>query len=84
MEDIKKKAHALPITTSIGKNGITDGAIEQVKRDLKEKKLIKVKILKTAHGQDREKRMRMARELSERTQSTLVQVVGNAVVLHKR
>jgi len=65
----------------IGKSGITDHIIEDLKIHLKKRKLIKVKFLKSGiEGKDRKK---LAEELASKTDSTVIQQVGFVVVLHK-
>lgn len=63
----------------IGKNGLTDGILEEIKRQLKQKKIIKIKIgIKTE-----ENRKEFARKVAELTNSELVEVRGFTFILRK-
>ncbi len=68
--------------THIGKNGVTDSLVEEINRQLKDNKLIKVKVLKSA--MDSMSREEIARLLAEKTGAELIEVKGNTVVLFKR
>ena len=48
MKELKKKAHGLNHILTIGKSGLTEPVIKEVKKKLKQKKLIKIKFLKSA------------------------------------
>ncbi len=65
---------------NIGKSGITDPLILELRNQLKRNRLVKVKILKTAV--DEMDRNDIAKELSMRTGSMLVEVKGNSAVLY--
>ncbi len=68
--------------THVGKNGVTDSLIEEINRQIKDNKLIKVKVLKSAL--EAASRDEIARLLAEKTGAELVEVKGNTVVLFKR
>ena len=69
-------------STHVGKNGVTPSIIEELKRQLKDNRLIKVKLLKSAvEAMPRES---IAKELAEKTGAELIEVKGNTVVLFKR
>lgn len=71
----------LPAIVRIGKAGMTEKVIEEVKKQLKKKKIIKVKFLKTGLTQDKKK---MFEELAEKTESRIMHKVGFVVVLAKK
>jgi RNA-binding protein len=80
-KEISKKARMLEPIVRIGKNGITDNLIEDLKLHLKKRKLIKVKLLKSfIQGKDRKK---IAEELAKKTGSKAIQQIGFVVVLQK-
>jgi len=66
----------------IGKNGITDNLIAEIKEQLKKKKALKVKILKTARTE--KDRKEIAAEVAKRTNSNLLQLRGNVFILSKK
>jgi len=75
----REAAHIVP-SMNIGKSGITDPLILELRNQLKRNRLVKVKILKTAV--DEMDRNDIAKELSMRTGSLLVEVKGNSAVLY--
>jgi len=81
-KELKKQAKALQAIVRIGKNGITDNLIEEIKKIIKLRKLVKVKFLPSFS--DEQDRHEAAKEIAEKTESLLVQVIGNNIVLYKR
>lgn len=64
----------------IGKAGITENTIKQIKEIIKKKKAIKVKFLASAiHGNKKQ----LAKELAEKTNTRIVHTVGFIVVLER-
>jgi RNA-binding protein len=80
--ELRGQAAGMEASTHVGKNGITPSLVEEVVRQLKDNKLIKVKLLKSAI--EATSREELARELAEKTRSELIEVKGNTVVLFKR
>ncbi len=64
----------------VGKGGIGDMLIVQVKDALKARELIKMRVLETAMLTPRE----AAEEIAEKTGADVVQVIGSKFVLYKR
>ena len=77
-KELKRKAHALQPSVQIGKNGLTEGTMNEIKRHLKTDKTVKIKFLTSFPWN--EGRMN---ELLVQTKATLVSKVGNGVVIHK-
>ena len=80
--ELRGTAARIEPATHIGKNGITDSLIEEINRQLKDNKLIKVKVLKSA--METLPREEIARQLAAKTGAELIEVKGNTVVLFKR
>ena len=80
--DLRKKAQSLVAMVRIGKSGITAGVIEEIKNQLKLHHLIKIKLLKSAS--DSEDRKQLAAKIAENTNSEVIAVVGNSLVLWDR
>lgn len=76
------RAIANPINTifQVGKGGIGDALITQINDALRVREIIKLKVLDNASYSAQE----VSIELSEKTHSEVVQVIGNKVVLYKR
>lgn len=64
-------------TVHVGKEGLTEGIVQEVKAQLKRAKLIKVKVLPAA-GQDKDE---VAEELAARTGAKVVETRGFTVLL---
>ncbi|MBW2980980.1 YhbY family RNA-binding protein [Candidatus Woesearchaeota archaeon] len=79
---LRSKAKTLEPIVRIGKNGLTEGTINEIKLQLKKKKLIKIKLLKS-FVQD-EDRKELARKISSLTDSEIIESVGFIIVLHKK
>lgn len=79
LKELKASAHKLQPTVRIGKSGITTAVIEELKAQVKNKKIVKVKVL----GEDRHEVKRISNELSEHTGAEIIDVRGNVIVLWK-
>ncbi|MCQ1534739.1 YhbY family RNA-binding protein [Methanosarcina sp. KYL-1] len=78
---LKAEANKLSPILNIGKFGVSDSVIEELKKQIKANRLVKVKVLKSAEaGKDLKT---IAEELAEATQSTLIEVRGRTVVLYR-
>lgn len=73
-----KKVKASHADVRIGKNGLTEGVINEIKRRLKENKVIKVKI-----GMEVDDRRAFAREAAEKVGAKLIEVRGYTFILAK-
>lgn len=80
-KELLEKTNPLKPVLRIGKNGLTENVIKELKNQLKKKKLIKVKLLKSfIEGKDKKK---IAKEIANKTNSKLIQQIGFVVVLYK-
>lgn len=78
---LKSDASKINPILNIGKNGVTDTLIEELNKQIKANRLVKVKVLKSAEeGKDLKT---IAEELAEATRSTLIDVRGRTVVLYR-
>ena len=80
-KDLMEKAKALEPQIRIGKNGLTANALEEIKSQLKKKKIIKIKILKSAL--DLKDKKEIVKDLQQMTESKVILQVGFVVVLSK-
>ncbi|MFQ5620902.1 MAG: YhbY family RNA-binding protein [Candidatus Nanoarchaeia archaeon] len=78
---LRAKSKALEPIANIGKEGLTEGVIKDIKRQLNDKKLIKIKVSKLFYGDANRKQK--AKEVAEATNSTLIDQVGFVIVLSK-
>ncbi|MBQ8793051.1 MAG: ribosome assembly RNA-binding protein YhbY [Clostridia bacterium] len=72
--------NALAPVVQVGKEGLTENAVEGVNLLLEARELIKIKVLKNNDDGSRA----VADELSRLTNSDIVQVIGNIVILYKK
>ena len=73
--------HNIPVTLQIGKQGLTASVLAEIQKQLKTRKIIKIRLLKSAlEDLDRKK---FAEELAEKSNAYLVHQVGFIVVLKK-
>ncbi len=76
---LRGEANSLSPLTQIGKEGITPGVISQVEECLEDHELVKIKINDNNEISARE----AASRLSEKTDSSIVQVIGSVLVLYR-
>jgi RNA-binding protein len=79
---LRAKAKTLEPILRIGKNGLTDAVIEEIKKLLRKKRLIKVKMLKSALENKNKKEA--VKDLVNKTDAVLIEAVGFVVVLAKK
>ena len=80
MRSKRKAVEELEVTVAVGKNGITEGVIDEIATQLKKRGTIKVRL----HGESKLARQEIARDLAERSDSKLVDIRGFTVVLTRR
>ncbi|WP_048103819.1 YhbY family RNA-binding protein [Aciduliprofundum sp. MAR08-339] len=68
-------------TVQIGKDGITEGVINEIKAQLKKRKIIKIKFLQNA---DRDNFREKIKNLAERSNADILEIRGFTAVLKKR
>lgn len=73
-------ANGIDAIFQIGKSGISDNQIQQLKDALEARELIKISVLETAPANARV----LGEEIAKLTDSTLVQTIGNKITLFKK
>ena len=84
---LKLEARKLNPMIIIGKDGINDGVVDHLKRVIKQKKLVKVRMLRSFTDSEEEKglnKKQVGAKLAELTGSLLVEVMGLTVSLAKK
>lgn len=82
LQELKRKSIALDPIVRVGKSGMTKTVIDQVRKALMKRKLIKVKLLKSfLENSDKKK---AAQELADATGAEVISRVGFSVTLYKR
>jgi len=78
---LKSEANQISPILNIGKNGVTDTLIEELNKQIKANRLVKVRVLRSAEeGKDVKT---IAEEIANATRSTLIEVRGRTVVLYR-
>jgi RNA-binding protein len=78
---LKAEANQLSPILNIGKNGVTDTLVEELNKQIKANRLVKVRVLKSAEeGKDLKA---IAEEIAAATRSTVIEVRGRTVVLYR-
>lgn len=78
---LRTEATKIKPIINIGKNGITEAVVEEIKKQVKASRLIKIKMLKTSEeGEDIKV---SAEKLAQKTNTTLIDVRGSTVVLYR-
>ena len=82
IKELRSRSKKLEPIVRIGKNGLTEGMLKQLYRLLEQRAMIKIKLLKSSFvGDEKDK---FIEELVMKTQSQLVDSIGNVVVLYKK
>ena len=79
-KELKGKGTELKATIHIGKEGVTDGLVEEFVIQMKAHRLVKVKVLASSSDKKKE----MAEELATRAGAELIEVRGNTILLCDR
>lgn len=88
LNHLKQQAHTLPATVHIGKSGVTPTLVEELIRQLKNKKLVKIKFLDGAFSEhpshpSKKERHAFAAALAEKCGAEIVHQIGFVAVLYK-
>jgi len=82
IKQIKAVANKLDPVVRIGKNGFTKGMEEEVKKQLKKNKVIKIKMLKAfLEGKDKKA---AGREIADKADAELIQQTGFVIILARK
>ena len=79
---LRSKAKTLNPILRVGKEGLTENMIEEINKLIKKKSLIKIKLLKSSF--DSKDKKQLIQELINKTNSELLEAVGNIVVLYRK
>jgi len=80
---IKEKKAQSRSDINIGKKGITDPVVREIKRRLEEEGVVKIRVLKSALTISGLDRREFARMVAEKTSALLVEVRGRTFILAK-
>ncbi|MBN2458101.1 YhbY family RNA-binding protein [Candidatus Woesearchaeota archaeon] len=83
-QELKKKAAGLEPIIRIGKNGVNIGVIDELRMHLKKRKLVKIRVLRTALMDETRGKgniNRIAEEITESCSCRLVQIIGFNIIV---
>ena len=80
-KEMRTRVHFLAPAVHIGKSGLSQAIVDEVKRKLKKEKVIKVKFLSSAVASGNKKEL--VKELAEKAGATVVHAVGFVVTLSR-
>lgn len=76
---LRALSNSLNAIFQVGKNGLNDNLIKQVDDALEARELIKLSVLETSPDDNKF----IANELASKTNSVIVQIVGNKITLYR-
>jgi RNA-binding protein len=76
---LKSLAHHLKPVIQLGKHGLTESLFDAIKKALEDHELIKIKFID--HKEDKKN---FAREIEEKTDSVLLNIIGNIAIFYKQ
>jgi len=79
---IKRRLSGEKPTVWIGKSGVSQELLKEIKKQLDKREMVKIKILKSALEGDEAKQI--ASRIAEQTEASLVEVRGHTFMLYKR
>jgi len=82
IKEMKAKSMAMEPMVRIGKSGISESVIDEIKKQLEKDGMIKIKMLKSFVGT--KDRKEVVKEIVEKTNSQLVHSIGFIVVIAKK
>jgi len=82
LKELKTKSMGLEPVVRIGKSGLTESVVSEIKKHLKKKKLIKIKMLQAfVNGKDKKV---LAKEIADTVEGVLIHTVGFVVVVGEK
>jgi len=81
-EKIKEKIHSRA-DIQLGKKGVNESVVNEIKRRLKNQQVIKIRINRNLIKSGIE-RQEIAQEIEEKTGATIIEIRGNTIILAKK
>ena len=81
-KELKERVKSLEPTIRIGKSGLTQSQIEEIKKQLKKRKLVKIKFLRSfIENKDKKKEIE---KIAKETKAEIINPIGFTFALYKR
>jgi RNA-binding protein len=75
---LRSLAHGLKPLVHVGKNGVTEGVIDDADRALRDHELVKIRFLNY-----KEQRKELSEIIAGETRSGIVEIIGNTLLLYR-
>lgn len=76
---LRAESNSIKSIFQVGKSGVTENMVEQIREALEKRELIKVSILQNCMDD----KQTVAQEIANGTDAVVVQIIGNNIVLYK-
>lgn len=83
LKSLKDEAKSIKASIAIGKEGLKDTIINQIKLYVKANKICKVKLSRAFLDAQEMSKKDLAQKITELTNTTLITQIGNVVVVYK-
>jgi len=77
------KSYRKEIVVRIGKKGITEGLVEEIKRNLEKHKIVKIKLLKSYRETIEKSRQELADMIAKLVNAKVVEIRGYTLTLER-
>ncbi len=77
-------AQQLPADVNVGKNGLTESVVAEIKRRLKQKGVVKVRLLNSSLEVEGSDRREIAKEIARKVGGLLIDVRGKTLVIIRK
>jgi len=87
LTELRKKYHDIPVTVWIGKEGLTENVIKEIEKQLEQKEVIKVRILKNLLRKENKTRKEIMIEICKKLLEKGIKVIdirGYTILLTKK
>ena len=76
---LRSKGHALKPVVMVGQHGLSESVLAELESSMNKHELLKIKI----RTEDKDEKQKMIDKIIEFSQSYLVQVIGNVMVIYR-
>ncbi len=83
INDLKRLSREVKPNIRIGKKGLSDNLILEVKKSFRKNKIVKIRLLKSFPVESKDALAEIARIISQKTSSEVIQIIGNSFSLYK-
>ena len=78
-KELKGRAHSLDPVARVGKDGLTEAVLQEIRRDLDDHELIKIKV----RCEDQKEMKAVTEQVTSQTSAQLIQTIGHMIVMYR-